>query len=176
MINIKINEDIEIKLIKVEDAEALFDFVDRNRNHLKKWLNWVNTVQTINDEIKHLKTLSQDIYTSKSIDFGIWYDNKIIGTISLTNVDRINKIANLEYRLDENYQHKGIITECSKVLIDFAFKKLLLHRIELKILKENFRSKAVGERLDFEFEGVMRESYYLDGKFLDFELFSKLAL
>lgn len=175
MLNLKINHDIEIKQLVVEDAEALFDFVNRNRSHLKQWLNWVEEARTVDDEVQYLENLSKDVYTSKNLEFGIWYDNKIIGNICLLNIDRANKLGSLGYSLDEAYQNKGIMTQCVKAIIDFAFKELNLHRIELKILKENLKSKAIGQRLDFRLEGVSKESYYLDGKFLDCEHFSKLS-
>lgn len=175
MLKIKVNEDIEIKQLRVEDANPLFDFVDRNRKFLKQWLNWVDEAKTVDDEIKYLETFPENVYTSKNLEFGIWCDNKIIGNMCLLNIDRANKLGSLGYSLDEAYQNKGIMTQCAKALIDFAFKKLQLHRIELKILKGNLKSKAVGERLGFKLEGVSREAYYLDGKFLDCECFSKLS-
>lgn len=175
MLNLEIDQYITLKMLKVEDAEALFNFVDRNRNHFKKWLNWVNSTQTIEDQKKYLKTLSQDIHKANSIDLGIWNENKIIGIIHLTNIDRINKIGVLGYSIDENYQSRGIITECSKVFLDFVFKELQLHRIEIKTAKDNLKSKAVAQRLGFKSEGILRQAYFINDEFVDCELFSKLS-
>lgn len=176
MLNLKVNHDIEMKQLLVENAEALFDFVNRNRNHLKKWLNWINSTQTIEDQKNYLKTLSQDIHKSSNIDLGIWNENKIIGIIHLTNIDRINKVGVLGYCIDENYQNRGIATECSKVFLDFVFKKLQLHRIEIKTAKYNLKSKAVAKRLGFKSEGILRQAYFINDKFVDCELFSKLSI
>lgn len=175
MLNLKVSQNIEMKQLSVDDAETLFNFVDRNRDYLKNWLNWIDSTQTIEDQKKYLETLSHNVNATSSIDLGIWYENKIIGVIHLTNIDRINKVAALGYCIDENYQYKGIITECSKIILNFAFKELNLHRIEIKTIKENLKSKAVAQRLSFKSEGVLRQSCYINNEFVDCELFSKLS-
>lgn len=175
MLKIKVNQDIEMKQFLIEDAPFVFDFIDRNRSYLRKWLNWIDFTQTIEDQKKYLETLSQDFLTANIVDLGIWYENIIIGIIHLTNIDRINKTAALGYCIDENYQHKGIITECSKILLNFAFKELYLNRIEIQTIEENLKSKAVAQRLGFKSEGILRQAYHINSKFTDCVLFSKLS-
>lgn len=174
MLKIKVKQNIVLQQLETRDAKALFEFVDRNRDHLKKWLNWVNFMQTVEHEKKYLENLSKDTRKAVSIDLGIWYDDKIIGSIGLINIDRMNKTAMLGYCLDADYQHMGIVTECCQKLLVYAYKELGLHRIEIKVAQNNFRSKAVARRLGFKSEGTLRESYYLQNAFIDCDLFSKL--
>lgn len=174
MLKIKIKQNLTLQQLQVKDAKILFDFVNRNRDYLKRWLNWVNFIQTVEHEKRHLESLSSDIHKANSVNFGIWADDKIIGTMVLINIDRLNKTAVLGYCLDAEYQHMGIITECGQKLLNFAFKELGLHRIEIKTAQNNFRSKAVARRLGFKLEGTLRQAYYLQNTFIDCDLFSKL--
>lgn len=174
MIKIKVRQNIILQQLHVRDAKNLFNFVDKNRDHLKKWLNWVNFIQTVEHEKKYLENLSQDTRKAVSIDLGIWYEDEIIGSIGLINIDRMNKTAMLGYCLDADYQHMGIVSDCCRKLLIYAFKELGLHRIEIKIAQNNLRSKAVARRLGFKLEGTLRQAYYLQNTFIDCDLFSLL--
>ncbi len=174
MLKIRVRQNLLIKHLEVKEAKLLFELVDKNRDHFKKWLNWVNFIQNIEQEKRYLKSLSQDEFKAGSIDMGIWLDDKIIGTLGLINIDRLNKHATLGYCLDEEHQHKGIVTDCCHKLIQFAFNELGINRIEIKVAQNNFRSKAVARRLGFRHEGTLRQSYHINSTFVDCELFSKL--
>ncbi len=174
MLKIKVRQNLTLKHLQVKEAKQLFDFIEKNRDHFKKWLNWVNFIRTIEHEKQYLKSLSQDEFKAPSIDLGIWLDDVLVGTMGITNIDRLNKSASLGYCLDEDYQHKGIITDCCQKFLNFAFNELGLHRIEIKTTQTNFRSKAVARRLGFKHEGTLRQAYYINSAFLDCELFSKL--
>ena len=174
MINIQINPNLKLKHLEKKEAKEVFDFIEKNRAHLKKWLNWVNFIQSLEQEKKYLASLSQDIFKSPTIDLGIWYEDKLIGTMGLINIDRLNRNANLGYCLDSEFENKGIMTECCEKFIDFSFKSLNLHRIEIRTAVDNFRSKAVARRLGFKPEGVLKEVYFINNEFIDCEIFSKI--
>ncbi len=64
--------------------------------------------------------------------------------------------------------------EALEAIIDYGFKFLNLHRIEALVGKENIPSLRLMEKNNFIREGVLREHYYVAGKFEDSILFSKL--
>lgn len=47
MVRIKVDADIELKAMEQGDRALVFNTVDQNRGHLRKWLPWVDymTVQ-----------------------------------------------------------------------------------------------------------------------------------
>jgi ribosomal-protein-alanine N-acetyltransferase len=51
-----------------------------------------------------------------------------------------------------------------------------LNRIEALVYVENDRSIQLLQRLGFKQEGVLRDYYYLDGKFYDHYLFTLLQM
>ena len=78
------------------------------------------------------------------------------------------------YWLSEKMQGKGIITKWVKKLIRYAFQKLRLNRIQIKIAVGNSKSAAIPKRLGFILEGVERAGEKHNQKFLDLEIYSIL--
>jgi len=69
---------------------------------------------------------------------------------------------------------KGIMTECCRFLVGYGFRTLDLHRIQIPAATENYRSRAIPERLGFRFEGIMRGRENLYGKFVDHAMYALL--
>ena len=42
MFSYKVDEQIEIELLQQKDKEELYKLIDENREHLRKWLLWVD--------------------------------------------------------------------------------------------------------------------------------------
>jgi ribosomal-protein-alanine N-acetyltransferase len=72
--------------------------------------------------------------------------------------------AEIGYDLHPTYWGKGIMREALQAII----------RYTLLVISYNDRSIRLAERLGFVKEGVMRESAYFDGKFIDDVLYSLL--
>lgn len=68
---------------------------------------------------------------------------------------------------DKKYWNKGIGTEASRMILDYAFKKLKLHRVELDVYDFNPRAIKIYKRLGFKYEGAGREHVRYRGKFYD---------
>ncbi|MFP3472478.1 hypothetical protein R0J90_20705, partial [Micrococcus sp. SIMBA_144] len=42
MFTYQLNEDLYLRMYTINDAEALYNLIDGSRDHLKKWLAWVD--------------------------------------------------------------------------------------------------------------------------------------
>ena len=49
MFSHKLTEDTELRLLEERHAEELTNLIDRNREHLRAWLPWVDTTRTVED-------------------------------------------------------------------------------------------------------------------------------
>ncbi len=47
---IKVDEEILLRWPSMADAEELFKLIDTNREHLGRWLPWVDAIQSLDDE------------------------------------------------------------------------------------------------------------------------------
>jgi len=59
------------------------------------------------------------------------------------------------------------MTRCCRVLVDHAFEVLGLNRVAIPSAVGNKRSRALGQRLGFKEEGVIRDAEWLNDRFVD---------
>jgi len=85
-------------------------------------------------------------------------ERKVIGGIGLSKVKRDQGTADIGYQLGEDYWRQGFMSEAATVMIDFAFKRLKLRRIEAHIYPENKASQGLAESLGFKYEGTRRKA------------------
>lgn len=78
------------------------------------------------------------------------------------------------YMKNDDYKRKGLMTEALKVVLDFGFTQLKLHRIEALIAADNVPSLQLLLRYGFSKEGTMREDYLVDGIQEDSDCYSLL--
>ncbi|MFE6738492.1 GNAT family N-acetyltransferase [Streptomyces tubercidicus] len=58
---------------------------------------------------------------------------------------------------------RGIGSEATRLLLDYAFERVRLHRVQLEVFDYNPRARRAYEKCGFEVEGRMREALYWDG-------------
>ncbi len=93
-------------------------------------------------------------------------DKKMIGTIEIHSFREFK--GEIGFVLHPEYWNKGLITEAAKAVIIYGMEILELKRLEYCHFPNNIPSKRVCEKLEFTFEGVMRNKYLLyDGTVLD---------
>ena len=100
------------------------------------------------------------------IVFKIENDNELIGEIKFNRLRWFNRKAELGIIIKKEFQEKGIGKAALKKIIEFAFEKMNLHRLEAEVIEDNARSKKLIEDLGFVFEGELREAKYSKGKYL----------
>ena len=93
--------------------------------------------------------------------------DKIIGTVTLFNLNFDNKRAEIGYGLDHAYWRQGYVTEALDALLSYAFDELQLHRLEADVDPRNLGSIRTLEKLGFQREGLMRERWQVNGEIQD---------
>lgn len=80
----------------------------------------------------------------------------------------------LSISLGRDFQRKGYGTESTKMLVDYGFKNLQLHKISLEVYEFNKEAIKMYERLGFVKEGHYRKHSFKDGKYVDLIFMSLL--
>lgn len=94
-------------------------------------------------------------------------NNECIGQIAYFLVDTKNNFAEIEYCIGSDFQRKGLATEATKAIIDFGFKQIGLHKIQICHASNNMASRRVIEKCGFHYEGALRDFFYLNGAYAD---------
>lgn len=156
-------ENIELKTLSLDEADKLYQLIDKNRAQIGEWLIWADKTKSVEDVEKMIQQYAKRREKGEGINFGIWYQTRLIGVISFASIDKDRRKAGIAYWLNSDYQGKGIVTKSCKLLIEYGFNDLGLHRIEISCATGNTKSKAIPERLGFTLEGTFRESELIRG-------------
>lgn len=101
---------------------------------------------------------------------------RLMGFVLLALVLRFNvQSARISYTIFNNYWKHGYGRETAEATIQFAFRRLKLHRLEAEIQPHNRSSLALARRLGFQFEGMRRGAVYFDRKWHDHVIYALLA-
>lgn len=171
---IQVNEKTALKLRHKEDAEIVFLLVDKNREHLRPWLPWVDTTLSSLDTEKYIEMCLEKFEKKETADFGIYYEDKLVGSTGFNKIDLVNEWAEIGYWLDKDHEGRGIMTECVKAMINYGFNELGLHRVQIRCSSLNLKSEGIPKRLGFSLEGTVREDHKRNGEFSDGFIFGLL--
>jgi ribosomal-protein-alanine N-acetyltransferase len=97
--------------------------------------------------------------------------DRAMGVIGLRHVDHPMRTAQIGTWLGRQFWGTGVNEEAKRLMLDFSFGLLALHRIEARIAVDNHRSRRAFERLGAKSEGVLCESFFKDGVYYDQDLF-----
>ena len=124
-----------------------------------------------------LSRYAEDWRTDQGYNFFIFRneDEALAGGIGLSNVRRgVAETASLGYWIGEPFARQRYMTAALPLVLDFAFTRLRLHRVEAACLPTNVPSRALLLRTGFQQEGYARGYLLIDGKWQDHLLFAIL--
>jgi ribosomal-protein-serine acetyltransferase len=157
MFNFKIDDDIELRLLEERHADELFALTDRNREHLARWLPWVDATREVADTLAFIRRVRRIYADNKMYPTGIWHREQIAGTLGLQGLDWDAGSGEIGYWLGAEFEGNGVMTRACRKLISFGLEDLDLNRIAIRCHPENTRSSAIPKRLGFTLEGTLRE-------------------
>ena len=118
--------------------------------------------------------------TLKREGTGIWWgiydieDNQFCGAGGFNSLEKQHEKAEIGLWLLKEYWGKGILKEVMPILFEQGFNELGLNRIEGYVLNDNVKCKRALEKINFTFEGTMREFEIKNGKKIDVDIYSLL--
>lgn len=91
-----------------------------------------------------------------------------IGNTGLYHVDWIHRRAELWILIGaRNSWRQGVGSEVVSLMQGYAFKSLNLNKLYLNVGVNNKQAIALYKKLDFLQEGMLKEHYYIDGRYVD---------
>jgi [ribosomal protein S5]-alanine N-acetyltransferase len=93
-------------------------------------------------------------------------NDRCIGHVGLYNVDHRVRKADFGILIGDTAWHgRGVGTSVSSAVMDYAFRQLNLHRVQLFVLEDNSRARHLYEKLGFRMEGTLRDDQFRNGSF-----------
>ncbi|MFI1159509.1 GNAT family N-acetyltransferase [Streptomyces sioyaensis] len=90
-----------------------------------------------------------------------------LGELALSQIDKDNAYGVFRIALVPSATDRGIGSEATRLLLDHAFDRVGLHRVQLEVFDFNPRARRAYEKCGFEVEGRLREALRWDGEWHD---------
>lgn len=150
-----------------------------NKGKLDGYVSWINDQETTlfmgsgrfplngEDIKKYIDSYSK---SKDGMILGIFLKktSKHIGNITLHQIDWKNRNAEIGVLIgDKKSWGKGYATEAIRLVTEHAFNRLNIRKLYTGMVKGNEASKRAFEKVGFQVEGILREHFYLNGKYLD---------
>lgn len=98
----------------------------------------------------------------------------VVGIIFLHSLSLRHRKAEIAFNVARGQWGRGVATEASRAVLEYAFGPIGLNRVEATCMPANSRSRRVLEKLGMALEGRLRRSHLRHDGFHDMDLFSVL--
>jgi len=111
---------------------------------------------------------------------GIWWgiygkaDDQFYGAGGFNNLEKENEKAEIGLWLLIEHWGKGILKEVMPLLFEKGFTTLGLNRIEGFVVSDNLKCKRALEKINFTYEGTIREGEIKNGEKIDIDIYAIL--
>lgn len=158
----------ELRDLEKQDLDALVRW--RNDPVVNRCLaDRLKSIEEADAWFKRLKTQPR-IWLKAIID-----DGQTVGYASVESIDEKNRKCELAMVIgDPDRWGKGIGSLVMNSMLKYAFEDLHMHRVWAVVSRGNDRSERLIKRAGFRYEGVMRDSIMIGGKFTDLLSYSML--
>ena len=166
---------INVRSFKKSDAESLQENINEK---LISQFTRAPYPYNLQDAEDFIDLSNLELKNKKSFLLGIEFKEtgKVIGGISLMDVDWKKKEAELGYWIGKNYRGKGLMKEAVDIILKFGFMEIKLERITADVSTTNPASRKIVDKMKFKYCGWKFEEGWgrlLLKRMLIFELFRK---
>jgi len=113
----------------------------------------------------------------RAFDFAIRYPEEPelhIGNVSVWPTSAPNRTGEIGYWVRSDLTGEGIGTEATARAMQVGFEELEYHKIILRIAAGNERSDRIAKRLEFNYDGILRDEVKVGSTWIDHSAWSVL--
>jgi ribosomal-protein-alanine N-acetyltransferase len=152
----------------LQDSHDFLDLVKRSRDF---HASWVAPPSDENEYQKYLDRISTD--NQCGLFLRLKSTHQIIAVFNISEIVRgCFQSAYLGFYVFHGYQKQGLMTLGLQEVLQYAFTKLNLHRLEANIQPSNLPSIALVKKCGFKREGFSERYLFIDGVWKDHERFA----
>jgi RimJ/RimL family protein N-acetyltransferase len=159
---------VTLRTIEEEDLEFLRDAI--NDPEVREGLIMARPINAEQER----EYFEERVSSEDGVNLAICVDEEIVGTVGLSDVDQRAGNCEIGVWVAPEFHGRGYGTEASRLLTQYAFDELRMHRVLARVLATNEASARIWEKLGFEEEGVHRDEAFTDGEYVDIRYFSVL--
>jgi ribosomal-protein-alanine N-acetyltransferase len=157
------------------DATPLLDIVLRNRNFLAAYEPPRPDAYYTLEGQRHIVEIDSERWDAGlRYAFGVFLPSgRIVGRVALDNVVLgAWHNATLGYYIDRELNGRGLGTRAVGLVVEFAFRRAELHRVQAAVMPRNPASARLLEKLGFRREGRALRYLFIGDRWEDHDMFA----
>lgn len=160
----------------------LLPITKKDTANVVKWRNRVREhfiYQELFTAESHNEWLEKMVFTGKVKQFVIYgkEDSMPVGSIFLRDIDTAHGKAEYGLFIGEDVARgKGYGTDAARLICEYGFKELHLHKIFMRVFADNEASIRSNEKAGFVREGYLKEDVKINWQYRDVILMAKWAI
>lgn len=164
MLSLTVNENILLRTYLEDDAAEHFYLVNQNRQHLRPWLRWIDSHLKEANSLEYIRYTHIQFEEQLAVMLGVFENNRLVGEVGMFLWEQELKKAQIGYWISASHQGKSILRESLHRFFHYIFTNLDMNKLEVRFVPSNIRSGKLAERMGCKIEGVLRDSYFINGK------------
>jgi RimJ/RimL family protein N-acetyltransferase len=156
---------VRLRPLEPEDADALYRW--HNDEEVMRWLQSYYH-ESLAGLRKRLADRQENSYEKVTLCIETLEERKLIGLVALRGAEPVNARAEVDIYLGEQeYWGGGYGTDALRRMCRYGFETLRLHSIELTVVEANERAVRSYQKIGFQVDGRLRQSFFRDGQWYD---------
>ncbi|MDT0381927.1 GNAT family protein [Streptomyces sp. DSM 42041] len=174
MFALPLGDDAQLRPLEPSHAEEFLAHIDRARPHVDPWIPWATFSTDLASATAVLQRYADRQAQDAARIYGVWLDGTLVGGVMFTKFDAAEGVCEVGCWLEADGAGRGLVTRACRALIDWAFTKRGMSRVEWWVATGNDRSIDVARRLGMTRDGVLRGRSAYRGVRRDTEIWSVL--
>ena len=158
---------IKLENFSYEEIPQLISWIP-NKEFLLQWAGPSYTFESLEKQLQNdINMMLDENSTSLMFSVKLTESNETVGHIQLLGIDKVNMSARIGRVLvaKEESRNKGIGLQMIDAILDIAFNKLNLHRVDLGVFDFNVSAIACYKKAGFIIEGNFRDYRKINGQY-----------
>ena len=160
-----ITERLILRPFKTEDAGEVFAYASDEEN--TRYMIWERH-KTIKDSLDFINSELENYKKGGCYDYAFVLKETggVIGSGGSMAVNAPHS-AEIGYIIDKKYWGRGLVPEAMAAIVGFLTGELKIKRIEAKHFAENEKSGRVMQKIGMQYEGLLRQKVFAQGRYWD---------
>lgn len=155
------NKEVFLREFKEDDIDKKVEWINNPENN--QYLHYDLPLQY---EKTYCWYINKD--NTKRCDCVIEYKGEPVGLIGLLEIDQYNKKTEFYISMGETqHKRKGIATQASCMLLEYAFNVLEMSKVYLNVDEANVAACNLYEKVGFVCEGIFRKDMIHNGRYIN---------
>lgn len=158
---ILIDKELKIRAIEECDTDGLLEMIN-DKSTEDFVVGWSFPVSKAN-QIQWILSVKND---TRNVRLTVEAEEKMVGFVSITDLDFKNRTANLNVKMRKNARGKGYAKRALKLLVAYCFEELNLNCLIAGVLEDNEASNGLFKSLGFSVDGILRSRVFKRDKYI----------